>query len=87
MGDVDYSGAGAIREVAAEVRRRGAAFVVCQLEPGVADLPRRYGLEAGIGERFDFVEDVIAAYDKLPPEPSSTPAAAGPASPETAASG
>jgi len=62
IGDVDYSGAGAIRQIVAEVKRRGATFVVCELEPGVADLPTRYGLQAEIGGVYPFIEDVIAAY-------------------------
>ena len=62
IGDVDYSGAGAIRQIVAEVKRRGATFVVCELEPGVADLPTRYGLQVEIGGVYPFIEDVIAAY-------------------------
>ena len=44
MADVDYSGAGAIRQVIDEVKRHGAKFVVCQVEPGVIDRPNEYGL-------------------------------------------
>ena len=62
IGDVDYSGAGAIRQIVAEVKRRGATFVVCELEPGVADLPTRYSLQVEIGGVYPFIEDVIAAY-------------------------
>ena len=64
IGDVDYSGAGAIRQIVAEVKRRGATFVVCELEPGVADLPTRYGLQVEIGGVYPFIEDVIAAYQE-----------------------
>jgi SulP family sulfate permease len=64
MGDIDYSGAGAIRQVINEVRMRGAKFVVCQLEPGVARLPQTYGLSADIDGSYDFVEEVIAAYEQ-----------------------
>jgi MFS superfamily sulfate permease-like transporter len=64
MGDIDYSGAGAIRQVINEVRKKGAKFVVCQLEPGVAKLPQTYGLAADIDGAYDYVEEVIAAYDK-----------------------
>jgi MFS superfamily sulfate permease-like transporter len=62
IGDVDFSGAGAIRQVASQISERGATFVICELEPGVADLPRKYGLEAEIGGVYPFIEDVIAAY-------------------------
>jgi sulfate permease, SulP family len=66
IGDVDYSGAGAIRQVASEVKEHGATFVICELEPGVADLPKRYGLEAEIGGVYQFIEDVIEAYEARP---------------------
>jgi MFS superfamily sulfate permease-like transporter len=62
IGDVDYSGAGAIRQVAAQVKERGATFVLCEVEPGVAGLPEKYGLEVEIGGVYPFIEDVIEAY-------------------------
>ena len=62
IGDIDYSGAGAIRQVASEIKKRGATFVVCELEPGVADIPAKYGLQPEIGGIYPFIEDVIAAY-------------------------
>jgi MFS superfamily sulfate permease-like transporter len=62
IGDVDYSGAGAIRQVASQIKERGATFVICELEPGVADLPSKYGLEADVAGIYPFIEDVIAAY-------------------------
>jgi high affinity sulfate transporter 1 len=62
MGDIDYSGAGAIRQVITEVKKRGAAFVICQLQPGVADIPQKYGLAVDIDGSYDFLPDVIAAY-------------------------
>jgi len=64
IGDIDYSGAGAIRQIASEIKKHGAKFVVCELEPGVADIPARYGLEPEIAGVYTFVEDVIAAYAK-----------------------
>ena len=64
MGDIDYSGAGAIRQVVDEVKKRGATFVVCEVEPGVADVPAQYGLDVEIGGTYAFIEDVIAAYAK-----------------------
>jgi SulP family sulfate permease len=70
MGDIDYSGAGAIRQVASEIKEHGATFVICELEPGVADLPSRYGLEVEIGGVYPFIEDVIVAYNRrgAPPQ-------------------
>ena len=62
IGDIDYSGAGAIRQVSSEVKKHGATFVICDLEPAVADLQGRYGLEAEIGGIYPSIEDVIAAY-------------------------
>jgi SulP family sulfate permease len=64
IGDIDYSGAGAIRQVASEIKKHGAKFVVCELEAGVADIPAKYGLEPEIAGVYTFVEDVIAAYAK-----------------------
>ena len=64
IGDIDYSGAGAIRQVASEIKKRGATFVVCELEPGVADIPGKYGLTPEIGGIYPFIEDVITAYGK-----------------------
>jgi SulP family sulfate permease len=62
IADIDYSGAGAIRQVASEIKKRGATFVVCELEPGVADVPARYGLQPDIDGIYPFIEDVVAAY-------------------------
>ena len=62
IGDVDYSGAGAIRQVASQIKEHGATFVICELEPGVADLPSKYGLEPEIGGVYPFIEDVVEAY-------------------------
>ena len=64
IGDVDYSGAGAIKQVVDEVKKRGAKFVICQIEPAVADIPKKYGLTAEIDGTYDFVEEVIEAYQK-----------------------
>jgi len=64
IGDVDYSGAGAIRQVASEIKKHGATFVVCELEPGVADIPGKYGLAPEIGGIYPFIEDVIKAYQE-----------------------
>jgi SulP family sulfate permease len=62
IGDIDYSGAGALRQVASEVKKHGATFVICEVEPGVADIPAKYGLQPEIGGTYTFIEDVIAAF-------------------------
>ena len=62
MGDIDYSGAGALRQVASEVKKHGATFVLCEVEPGVADVPAKYGLAPEIAGVYPFIEDVIEAY-------------------------
>lgn len=64
IGDIDFSGAGAIRQVVDEVKKRGAIFVVCEIEPGVAGVPAQYGLHVEIGGTYAFIEDVVAAYGK-----------------------
>ena len=64
IGDIDYSGAGALRQVVDEVKKRGATFVVCEIEPGVAGVPAKYGLDVEIGGTYAFIEDVVAAYGK-----------------------
>jgi Sulfate permease and related transporters (MFS superfamily) len=62
IGDIDYSGAGALRQVASEIKKHGATFVLCELEPSVLDIPARYGIQPEIGGIYPFIEDVIAAY-------------------------
>ena len=62
MGDVDYSGAGAIKQVVEEVKKRGATFVVCEVEPGVVAKPGLYGLDTQIDGRYDAIQDVIEAF-------------------------
>ena len=79
MNDVDYSGAGAIRDVVAEVRRRGASVVVCEAEPGVVSRQDLYGVQPEIDGDFDSVDDVIAAYDGRPSAQGATTPAASPA--------
>ena len=75
MADVDYSGAGAIREIISEVKARGAAFVVCEAEPGVLDRPAKYGYEAKVDAVYTFVDDVVEAFDarpqNAPPDPGA----------------
>jgi SulP family sulfate permease len=76
MADVDYSGAGAIREMIDEVKARGASFVVCEAEPGLLDRAAQYGYEAHVDAAYPFIEDVIEAFDARPqptPPASSQP--------------
>ena len=65
IGDVDYSGAQAISQVASEIKQHGAKFVVCELEPerrrhaeqvrlragGRRRLPVHRGRDRGIRQR------------------------------------
>jgi SulP family sulfate permease len=64
MGDIDFSGADSVRQIQGELERRGARFVVCELDPAVRGQLDAYGLTARIGEAnfFDFPQDVLAAY-------------------------
>ncbi len=64
IGDVDYSGAQAISQVAAQIKERGATFVICELEPEVAGVPARYGFAPEVTAVYPFIEDVIEAYNK-----------------------
>jgi sulfate permease, SulP family len=75
MTDVDYSGAGAIKEVIDEVKARGAKFVVCEAEPSLLDRASQYGYESGVDAVYPFVEDVIAAFEarSTSPGPAATP--------------
>ena len=50
--------------MASEIKKHGATFVVCELEPGVADIPAKYGLQPEIGGIYPFIEDVIKAYQE-----------------------
>jgi MFS superfamily sulfate permease-like transporter len=85
MDDVDYSGAGAIEGILDEVKKRGATFVVCEMEPGVMDRPDRYGLRAEVDGVYDFVDDVIRAYDQRPDAVSTPGSGASPATGTSAA--
>jgi sulfate permease, SulP family len=64
IGDIDYSGAGALRQVASEVKKHGASFVLCEVEPQVADIPAKYGLQPEIDGVYPFIEDVIEAFGR-----------------------
>jgi sulfate permease, SulP family len=79
--DVDYSGAGAIREVISEAKGRGVHVVVCEVEPSVVIRQNLYGMQAEVDDAFESVDEVIAAYDRratveTPPTEGSSPAQA-----------
>jgi MFS superfamily sulfate permease-like transporter len=61
-GDIDYTGAGAVAEVIAQVKERGAKFVVTQLAPNLIDRAGLYGMQGQVDEQFETVEDVIEAF-------------------------
>jgi MFS superfamily sulfate permease-like transporter len=62
VGDIDYTGAGAVAEVIAQVKERGAKFVVTDLAPNLLVRAGQYGIEEQVDEQFDSVEDVIEAF-------------------------
>jgi len=64
MADVDFSGAGAIRQVLGELATRNVQVVVCEVDPHVRALLDRYGLTDEIGKTkfYDFIYDVVDAY-------------------------
>ncbi len=69
IGDVDYSGADAIRAVNEEMSEKGVTFVLCDVDPEVKRLLDAYGLTEKIGPQNFFAtpEDVGEAYDRLAP--------------------
>jgi len=79
MGDIDYSGAGALRQLIDAVKRKGAKVVVCEAEPGVVKRPNEYGLAPEIDGEYEFVADVIAAYDARSDKPAQSTGGNAPA--------
>jgi high affinity sulfate transporter 1 len=82
MGDVDYSGADAIRAVVEELTGRGVTFVLCDVDPEVRRLLDAYGLTEKIGAANIYAspEDVVDAFDRSapqtpPPAPAPAPTA------------
>ena len=72
MEDIDFSGAGAIRQVLGELRRKGVTLVMCEFEPPARLLLDRYGLTSEIGAEhfYDFIQDVVEAYQKVAAGPA-----------------
>jgi sulfate permease, SulP family len=64
MGDVDYSGADAIRAVVEELGKKGVTFVMCEVDPEIEKLLDAYGLTDKIGKAniFPTAIDVAEAY-------------------------
>ncbi len=67
MGDLDFSGADSVRQIAGEMERRNARLAICSLDPAVRKLLDAYGLTEKIGSAyiFDTSQDVVAAYRKV----------------------
>ncbi len=61
IGDIDYSGADAIRAVVEEIHKRGVTFAITQASDAVRRELDMYGLTELIGADnfYDFVEDVV----------------------------
>jgi MFS superfamily sulfate permease-like transporter len=64
IGDIDYSGADTVRQVAGELDRQHARMVLCNVDPAVRSLLDAYGLTERIGAAFIFttLQDVLDAY-------------------------
>ena len=64
IGDVDYSGADTIRQVAEELARTGVDFAICNLSPEVRRQLDAYGLAESIGidRIFATEDDLLEAY-------------------------
>ncbi len=88
IGDLDYSGADSVRQVANELAGRGAKLVLCSVDPAVRKLLDAYGLTGQIGADRIFAtsSDVLAAYQaSADAAPSGSLGAPGAAAPGTAA--
>jgi MFS superfamily sulfate permease-like transporter len=76
MGDVDYSGADAMRAVVEELAAHKVTFVMCDVDPEVRRLLDAYGLTDKIGATNIFAtpEDVVAAFEATAaaPAPAAT---------------
>ena len=78
IGDVDYSGSDAIRSVLDEMDRRGITFVMAGVNADLRDMLDRYGLVARIGPEhfFDYVDQVVEAFETAVPAASTGPVSA-----------
>ena len=64
MGDIDYSGADAVRAVHEELASRGVTLVVAEVDPLVMKLLDAYGLTDKIGKAniYPTTREAIEAY-------------------------
>ena len=67
IGDLDYSGADSVRQVASELDGRGMKLALCSVDPAVQKLLDAYGLTDKIGTAyiFDDAQDLLTAYRKV----------------------
>jgi MFS superfamily sulfate permease-like transporter len=81
IGDIDYSGADAMRQVHEELEGHQVTLVLADMGPGIRKLLDAYGLtdRIGLDHIFDSIGDAIAAYQRL--GPSRPASAAGDAPP------
>jgi len=77
IGDVDYSGADAIRQVNEELGRKGITLALATVSDSVRKLLDAYGLTAkiGTGNFYDSLRDATDAYRAAPPAPPAAPTA------------
>ena len=64
MGDVDYSGAGALTQIQTELKAKGITLVLADVNPEVRALLDKYGLTEMIGTAnfYESVRDAATAY-------------------------
>ncbi len=67
MGEIDYTGAGAVRQVITQVKERGAKFVMTQASPNLLRRAEMYGLDEQVDQQFESVEDVVEAFKARKP--------------------
>jgi len=75
VGDIDFSGADAVRQVRDELERRSGKLVVCAIDPAVRKLLDAYGLTEKFGKENIFAtsQDVVAAYRSAFPAGPTVP--------------
>jgi MFS superfamily sulfate permease-like transporter len=78
MGDLDYSGADSVRQIAGELQRRNARLVLCSVDPAVRKLLDDFGLTDTIGTQYIFgtLQQLVDAYPGAVVAPTPTPTAA-----------
>jgi len=75
IGDLDYSGADTVRQVAGELERQNARLVLCSVDPAVRKLLDAFGLTEKIGAQYIFptLTDALQAYPTVVETPTVTP--------------